>query len=62
MIDIIDSFPELLLISAALFCAVSIAALIAAGFHATAYRRKLNEFELHMRKASGERANAEQSL
>lgn len=60
MIETLTDLPNLLLLIAFLFCALSIGALIAAGFHATAYRRKLNEFETHMRKAAGERDNAHQ--
>lgn len=57
----IGSLPTLLVLFAALLCLVSIGALIAAGFHATAYRKKLDEFERHMRTAGGER-NAKRHL
>lgn len=45
----------MLLFLAALFCFVSITALIFAGYHATSYQRKLLEFEEQMRLLSGER-------
>lgn len=45
----------MLLVLAFLFVVASITALIFAGIHATAYQRKLHEFERHMRLISGER-------
>lgn len=55
MTETLASIPNLLLLLAALLCFVSIGALIVAGFHATSYRRKLDEFERHMRVAGGDK-------
>lgn len=55
MIESLAGVPDMLLVLAFLFVVASITALIFAGIHATAYQRKLHEFERHMRLISGER-------